>query len=377
MLRGALRLGRIFGVELRVHLSLFVLLAGAVAWGVAAGSGFRGFALWLALVLAIVLREIARAVSAAYNGLDLRALLVLPIGGVMALAAPAGAQAGPMMAVAGPLANLFAGALMLTLSYACAPGVDLLHSPWIAPTHLLRSFIWLQFALAVLGLLPSAASPMRGTPSAAGLPQGPAGLAQGVRPAQPSSMSTSMPTFGLFSGLALAVIAAGLVTMNLWLICLGAFGLLGAQLQGGARTMNTAAADSMRVREVMLTDFVTLSSSDTLRSALERAQHSLQDVFPVLRGDRLVGSMARQTLVDQMQTEGDGYLQGAMTRSLPAAAPDEPLVEALRRAAEQGAAEFIPVVEDGRLLGILTPQGLGRAVQQVRLTRPAPESQER
>jgi CBS domain-containing protein len=91
----------------------------------------------------------------------------------------------------------------------------------------------------------------------------------------------------------------------------------------------------------------------------------------VVRGDRLVGSVSRQTIVDRLQMEGDGYLQGVMTRSLRLAEPGEKLVDALRRAASMGASEFIPVVEGAAMLGILTPQSLSRAVQQVKLARPA------
>ena len=65
-----------------------------------------------------------------------------------------------------------------------------------------------------------------------------------------------------------------------------------------------------------------------------------------------------------------------MTRSLPLAAPSEKLVEALRRTSSLGATEFIPVVEDGAMLGILTPQNLSRSVQQMRLTR-TPQKTER
>jgi CBS domain-containing protein len=66
-----------------------------------------------------------------------------------------------------------------------------------------------------------------------------------------------------------------------------------------------------------------------------------------------------------------------MLRNLQIVAPEEKLVDALRRAASLGASEFVPVVENNALLGILTPQSLGRAVQQVKLTRPAPQREKR
>ncbi len=140
----------------------------------------------------------------------------------------------------------------------------------------------------------------------------------------------------------------------------------------GAHNVSTTDAEAILVREVMLTEYTLLSSSDTLQGALDRTVHSLQDVFPIVRGDRLVGSIARQTIAQRLLTDGDSYLQGIMSRSLQLASPTDKLVEALRRAASLGASEFIPVVEDGTMIGILTPQSLARAVQQVKVTRPAP-----
>ena len=134
----------------------------------------------------------------------------------------------------------------------------------------------------------------------------------------------------------------------------------------------TALAMAVSVRDVMLTAFLPLSASSTLRDALRQTTHTAQDVFPVLRGDRLVGSVSRGALVAKLQAEGDGYLQGIMQRQFEAVAPAESLGEALRRARAAGTGEFIPVIEDGAMLGMLTPGVLERAVSQLRFTQPAP-----
>src|ERR1700723_1493390 len=80
-------LGRWMGVEMRVHiffpLLLFIVFAisGAESWP-------RGLALFLILVLAVAVRETARLLVAAWMGLRLRAILLLPIGGLFAYASP-------------------------------------------------------------------------------------------------------------------------------------------------------------------------------------------------------------------------------------------------------------------------------------------------
>jgi CBS domain-containing protein len=272
----------------------------------------------------------------------------------------------PLM-LAAPVANFGMGLLLLGISYASSPGADLLSQPWISPGHILRAFVWMQFVVGVVNLLPAATLPTRQTFR--------------VNAKSAAGTRTSGPVFSLMTGLAVVMLLGGLIITNLWLILLGCFVLLGSQLktQPAASAVATPDApnpDSMRVDEVMLTEFIILSSSDTLRGALDRTVHSLQDVFPVIRGDRLVGSITRQTLAEQLLTEGDSYVQGIMTRSLQVAGPHEELVLALRRAGAHGASEFIPVAEEGRMLGILTPQSLTRAVHQVKQTRPPFEAKE-
>jgi CBS domain-containing protein len=373
MLRSSLPVGRYLGVEVRVHLLFPLLLLFAVFYSIVFnGTAVRGIGLWAALCLAVLVREAARTIAAAYAGFRVRALFLLPVGGVMAFSPRAGVKGDTaldtrLVSMAGPFANFTAGLLLLGVSYALDPHVSLLAQPWIGTTHILRSIVWIQILLGAMSLLPASAMPARRLLRLRGT-QTPTSSMEGV------AKRSSAFSFG--TGLALAMILAGVVLMNLWLILGGGFMLLSARLSSQA-TVASPEAEAILVRDVMLTEYTLLSTTDTLRDALQRTTHSLQDVFPVVRGDRLVGSIARQTLADRLLAEGDIYLQGIMTRSLQTAGPSERLVDALKRSASMGAGEFIPVVEDGAMLGILTPQSLGRAVQQLQLTRPEPEQKAR
>ncbi|HEX4154878.1 MAG TPA: CBS domain-containing protein [Acidobacteriaceae bacterium] len=355
----SLPFGRYFGVEVRVHLSFILLLALSVGYStIAMNNATRGLGLWLALCFAVLVREVARSIAAVYSGLRLRALFLLPVGGVMAFAPREEGTPAPstrLVTASAPIANFGMGLLLMGFCYAIEPHISLFEQPWIGFGHILRSFVWMQMILGAVNLLPAAALPTRQLLRS--------------RSNNPPTARTAGPAFGLGSALAIAVVLAGFVLMNLWLIIFGGFMLLGAQLSAGS-PLDTTEAGSILVSDVMLTEYTLLSSSDTLRGALERTAHSLQDVFPVVRGERLVGAVSRQTLANRLQAEGDGYLQGSMTRNLPLAAPAEKLVDALRRTSALGASEFIPVVEDNAMLGILTPHSLSRSVQQVRLTRP-------
>jgi CBS domain-containing protein len=362
MFRSSIPFGRFFGVELRVHISFLLLLAASVGYSaVFLNSIGRGVGLWLALCFAVVVREVARAIAALYSGLQLRAVLLLPVGGVMAFAPrqtePGAPRTGMrLVTAAAPIANFGMGLLLMGFSYGLEPTVSLFAQPWIAFHHLLRSTVWIQFLVGAVNLLPVAALPTRR-------------ILRTRTPTPSPALRTINPGIGLNIALAIVLMLAGFVLANVWFIFFGGILLLWSQLRMGP-ALDTVETGSILVSDVMLTEYTLLSSSDTLRGALTQTAHSLHDVFPVVRGDRLVGSISRDTLATRLQVDGDGYLQSAMNRTLSFAEPSEKLVDALRRATSFGATGILPVVEDGAVLGIITPQSLSRGVQLSRLTRP-------
>jgi CBS domain-containing protein len=173
--------------------------------------------------------------------------------------------------------------------------------------------------------------------------------------------------------IAFALIVAGVWLGNLWLVFMGPFVLLAAHMETqGLLVQNDV--DTVRMRDVMLTQFSTLSASDTLEDALQRAVHTLQDVFPVVRGGSLVGAVSRQGILDSLATNGNGYVQGVMTRRFQTALPDDSLVKTLRRIMGEQGAQLVPVMDGERIVGIVTPQNLSQSMgllnQSRRVRRP-------
>jgi CBS domain-containing protein len=112
------------------------------------------------------------------------------------------------------------------------------------------------------------------------------------------------------------------------------------------------------MHEVMLTDFATLSPSDTLADALARCVHSLQEDFPVVRGPQLVGIVSRQRIVDALRADGNGYVQSVMSRAFQVARPEDTLGTTIRRITAGRGLSLIPVTESGRVVGIVSVQNL-------------------
>jgi len=362
-------IGRLFGVEVRIHAFFLLLLAMAIAVGSIAGSNSgRVLALWLLLLLAVAVRELARALAAAWYGLELRGILLLPTGGLMTYATleatERAAEPGMQrrMAVVGPLASIVFGLLIGGLVLASTPGINLTERPWIAPSHLLRAMMWLNILLGAINLLP--ALPLDGGRVFRSRTDGAPDGKDRRRTAAGAKLGAGLG-FGLGGGLgqwiAIALVIAGLLLANLWLVIMGAFVLIGAHMENqGLLVQNDV--DTVRMRDVMLTQFSTLSASDTLEDALQRAVHTLQDVFPVVRGGNLVGAVSRQNILEALATSGNSYVQGVMTRSFQTALPDDSLVKTLRRIMGEEGAQLVPVMEGERIVGIVTPQNLSQSM---------------
>jgi CBS domain-containing protein/Zn-dependent protease len=342
-------LGRWMGVELRIH--TFFLLLAVVCLGLSTSEGtLRGIGLFFVLVVAVIVREIARLLVAAWLGLRLRAILVLPIGGMFAYANPESQErvnegVGQFaIAFAGPVVNC-ATAAALGLAFLGTGGdIRLFDQPWITPAYLLRSMVWMQAGLGLLHLLP--AYPL----DAGRLLRGNFARSHGIAPAGRAAT-------GLGQLLALAAMLGGMLVHSPWLIIAGFFIMIGAQIEDQGVFFQSV-VDTVRMREVMLTDFSTLSPSDTLADALGRCVHSLQEDFPVVRGPELVGIVSRQRIVDALRNDGNGYVQSVMSRAFQVARPEDTLGATIRRLTAGRGLSLIPVTESGRVVGIVSVQNL-------------------
>ncbi len=358
-------LGRWFGVDIRIH-HFFVLLLGfsllaAYDTGV---SAWRGIMLWVLLLLVVMVREVARLIAAAWHGLHLRSILLLPIGGLFSYASPDSAERAiepgvqTALAVVGPAANLIFAGIVAALIAGATPAVSLITRPLITPHHLMRSTVWLSAILGLLHLIP--AYPLDAGRILRGEFARTRGAAQATRTA--SGMGQGFGALAMVAGLALLALPNNATAAELspWLITAGFFIFIGAQLEDQGVVFQSV-VETVRMRDVMLTEFSTMSPSDTLSDALYKAIHSLQDEFPVVRGANLVGIVSRQGILQALRSDGNGYVQSIMSRTFQVANPEDSLGLMIRRIAG-GRMSLVPVAERGRIVGIVTWQNLSNSM---------------
>ncbi len=334
---------------MRMH--LFFPLASLVFFSLGAAGGWQsGLALFLLLIAAVAVREVARLLVVAYLGLRLRTIMLLPIGGLYAWATPesqeksAQGSAQYALAAAGPVANLLAALALTAIFLGASPTLALFAFPLVDASVLIRSMVWMQVAMAALHLLPA-------------YPLDCGRIVRNLFSRNRDSVTAARAAAGLGQTLALSAMIAGMLLRNPWLMLVGFFILIGAQIEDQGLFFQSV-VDTVHMREVMLTDFATLSPSDTLADALSRCVHSLQEEFPVVRGPELVGIISRQRILDALRTDGNGYIQSVMNRSFQVAGPDDTLGAAIRRLSAGRGLALIPVIETGRVIGLVSVQNL-------------------
>ena len=360
-------MGRWFGVDVRIH-AFFLALTGPCMLASTSTNGtlWRGAMLWLLLLLAVIVREFVRRIGAAYFGLQIRNILLLPTGGLYAYANPESTERAVSpgvqtpMAMLGPLSNLLFALIVAGLIAGASSQVSVIETPWITTGHLMRTTVWLNVFLGLINVLP--AYPMDG---------GRLLLSEFRRSRE--APSASRAAAGVSQLLAVLVFGSGIALRQPWLVMAGFFIFIGAQLEDQG-TLFQSVVDNVRMKDVMLTEFSTMSPSDTLEDALFKSIHSLQDDFPVVRGVNLVGIVSRQSILDALRVDGNGYVQGVMSRAFQVAQPDDSLGAMIRRMTAGRGLALMPVTEGERIVGIVTLQNLmhsmGLLAEHRKLQRP-------
>lgn len=350
----SVHVGKLFGVEVRLHLT-FLFLPLFVFWTEfnvhGSANGSRDLAL-VGIVLACVgAHELAHMFVAHRYGMIPKAVILLPLGGVTIfdeskMQAPPSVAATwkreVRLALTGPLANLVLALMAAAVVYAVLPQAKILEWPWFQSSNLPRSLIWANLYIAGLNLLP--AYPLDGGRVLR------AYFARTIDPAAATRRAVSIS-----HAMAMLLMVAGLFS-NTWLTLIGIIIFSAAQLEERAVIFQSV-LDNVRLEEVMLTDFATLSPADTLEDALDKAVHSLQDDFPVIRGSDMVGVISRQRILEALRVEGNGYVQAVMNKLFEVSIRQESLASAFRKLTARNLS-IIPVVEEERLVGIVTLQNL-------------------
>jgi Zn-dependent protease/CBS domain-containing protein len=358
MLPGSLTLGRVAGIPIRVHWTFAVLLLWVLMSGVLQGkslaSGVASAAFMLAVFLCVVLHELGHALVARGYGVRTRDITLLPIGGVASLERiPEKPVQELAIAVAGPLVNvaiaglLFAG-LAWRESVLALVAVD---QPGFHLRHFLASLAAVNAWLVIFNLIP--AFPMDGGRVLRALLAGRLGHLRATQLAARigQGVAVVMALVGMWKSPMLVLIA-----LFVWIAGTG-------ELQA---TTSRSALRGLLVGAAMERRFQLLATDDSLETAAQALLAGAQHDFPVTGAgkadDPVLGVLTRADLLAAL-ARGDRSVRvgDVMRGGCPAVEADAPLEEALE--AMRGArCPVVPVMDGGRLVGLLTAENVAELV---------------
>jgi Zn-dependent protease len=364
------KLARLFGIEIRVHVSVLVIFAlivsslavnlfpqwhpewsAAVNWSAALSAGLLFF-------VSLLIHEMSHSVVARRCGIEIAAITLFLFGGVAEMKGePESPRDEFLIAGAGPLASLVLAVLFAVAASMSVSDPALLLAEEeleLAKLGVITTIcVWLStinMMLAIFNLLPGfpmdggrlfraalwwhTGDLMRATEMAARVGSG----------------------FGwLFIGLGALQVFGGNLVNGLWLVLIGWF-IRRLALASVATLMLDQALRGFDVRAIMRTRFETVPAGISARRFIEDyLLRSTQQLWPVVDDGQVKGYVSahsfnlQDTRLDQATQSIDTYLQGLdAAHSID---PDMSAKSAFERLANHPWP--LPVVEHGRIIGII------------------------
>jgi Zn-dependent protease len=371
-MKSAFRLLRVAGIDIKVHFTFpLVLLLGAFDWGSrhgAPGAAF-GALLMLALFVCVVLHELGHSLVAQRFGIEVREIVLLPIGGVALFGRmPRKPAQELLIAIAGPLVNVaIAIGLGLYLGFRGDLPLDgsaLVELSKAGPST--QTFLqWLLAAnasLFIFNLLP--AFPMDGGRILRAILASFLGFSRGTRVAAGvgQMLALALGLFAIFNGQILLALVAAFVFMG----------------AGQERAVEEARVllSTMRLGDAYNKYALTLAPGDSVHRVIDYLLTSYQPDFAVVLGGRLLGVVTRDAVLQSLLTgQDDNYVTGIMSREVLQLGADLSLAQAREQMAEKGA-PVAAVFDDERFLGLINQDDINEALRIVAFLRLAQERKE-
>ena len=343
-------IGRLFGTELRVHATFFLLLLwiGAAAYmegGTPAA--VENILFVVALFACVVAHEFGHALTARRYGIKTPDVTLLPIGGMARLERmPEKPLQEITVALAGPAVNIVIY-LVLALIFGVETRLEALAAIENPAQSFLGRLAAVNLFLALFNLLP--AFPMDGGRVFRAV------LALFMDRVQATRIAA---TAGQFLAFALGFL--GLTSGNPVLLLIAIFVFMAAAAESSDVALRDM-AKNLLAREAMITAFESLGPDDGIQAASAALIRTTQHEFPVLDSDGTLKGFVTRNAIFQAAT-GDQpprKMADIVTTGIPSVALTARLDKALD-GLSQGNAPGVAVTDQaGRMIGYITRENIG------------------
>ena len=342
------KLGRLAGIDVYMHWT-FLLLLGYVGLSDLQESGSvlaaaKGVALVVAVFICIVLHEFGHALTARHCGIPTRDITLLPIGGVARLERmPDDPRQELWVALAGPAVNVVIAGLLAAILVPLGMAYQMPKGVFEAP--FLQSLLIINIGLIFFNMLP--AFPMDGGRVLRAL------LAHWLDYGRATDIAARV-------GQGMAILfAIGGFFGNPMLLLIAVFVFFGAAAEARNVRSRLMMAGAL-VRDAMNPRPLTIPPDATLLQVADHLMSGPQRDFPVVVDDRLLGMLRRDELMQALNHGRAGtYVGENLTGNGEAADEAEMLDRVLERMGQRGVTSM-PVTQEGRFVGLLTPESVGQ-----------------
>ena len=350
-MKWSLKIGRLWGIDVFLHVTFLLFLAWVgyatyAAMGV--GAALSIVFLVVALFSCVLLHEYGHALTARKFGIGTADITLLPIGGIARLERmPSNPKQELLVAIAGPAVNVVLAAIIYLI-------ILIMKIPMPQnPANLLEGgILWnllrMNLFMIFFNMLP--AFPMDGGRV----------LRAGLALKMPYAKATrTAATIG--QGMAVVFLLFGLLTGQFMLMFIAFFVWVGASNEAQDAEEDSLLA-GLRVRDAMLTDYRRLTPEDTAQHTVQLILQGWQADFPVIADGQFVGIVTRQDVVTALEAGNPSQpVANFMRTNASQCGPDEDLDTALE-ALRASHLPLLPVISQGRLIGLLTSENVLEAI---------------
>lgn len=347
-MRWSFKIGKLAGIDVFIHFTFFFLLAWVAfiqyKQSNSLSAAITGILFILIIFGCVILHELGHALTAKKYGIKTRDIILLPIGGVARLEKmPDKPHQELWVALAGPAVNIAIAVVLAAYLYV-GNGFSVATQLANGSASFVERILAVNIFLVLFNMIP--AFPMDG--------------GRVLRALLATRFTYTKATqFAATLGQGIAVLF-GIVGLfyNPLLLFIAFFVWIGAAQEANL-TQVKSAFSGIPVNQVMLTDFRTVSRSDTLQQAVELTLSSAQKDFPVTENGSVEGVLTQSDLLSALSKNGQ-YLpvSDAMQKQFITVDSLDMLETAFRKLKECNC-HTLPVTRENRLVGLLTMDNLG------------------
>ena len=349
-MRGSFRLTKIFGIDIDVHVSFFLLLALFFFF-----MGAKGLVLMVGVFFFVTVHELCHSLVALHFGIKVKRITLLPIGGVASMAgAPKKPYQELLISIAGPASNLIV-VILFYFPLLALLGKSTLMYPLLVITgqakfgadfNVIAHIYWLNLVLAVFNMIP--AFPMDGGRVLRALLSFKMGHKEATKIAV---------RFGHIFAILFGYL--GLVHGHIILLVIAVFIYMAASSEG----MQVDVQESLKmysVNDVLARNFVQVTKDITLSKILEFMFHAHQEDFPIVEDGKLLGLVTRREIIQALHVRGKEATVGEVMRTDIPPVGAATRLHVVQKLFIKHNTSAMPVEKNGKIAGVVTIDDINR-----------------